>query len=53
MIEAGTKQKLSNQDNIFELLDGGENELNDAKVLEEKMKKMIHESQVIELEEKG
>lgn len=53
MIEAGTNQKLGNKDNIFELLDSQENEINDSKVLREKMRKMIHESQVIEIEEKG
>ena len=53
MIEAGTKQKRGNQDNIFEILDSEENALNDGKVLQEKMRKMIHESQVIEIEEKG
>ena len=44
MIEAGTKQKLGKGDNIFELLDSSENEINDSKVLREKMKKMINDS---------
>ena len=53
MIQAGTKASKAEKDNVYEVVDPEENFQSDLELLQDKMRLMIHDSQLIHLNEKA